>query len=111
MDKILDLFLRSPLAKRYIAGYVERGLLIGLTALASYAQFEAGSYESDVAQFAAEWGPLIAGAAVLWISKLRMKKAEMTIKVAQASDPDLPRSVINARVDTILAAPKPVVVK
>jgi hypothetical protein len=101
MEKILDLFLKTPLAKRYLAGFAERGLIAVLTLIAGWLNLTAGTYEHDIAQFAAEYAPVIAATALILVARARMKKTELTINVAQANPPFVPRAEIDRQVNEL----------
>lgn len=102
MDKLLDLFLATPLAKRYAAGFAERGLIFLLGAIGVWLKLDPASYQSDVAKFAAEAAPYVAAAALFVLAQKRMKKAEVTIETSRVLPGDTPRSLVDATVQTLL---------
>ncbi len=106
MDKIVDLFLKTPLAKRYAAGYIERGLMLVCLWLAKQISDDfAASIQSDVAKMAIEATPILVAALFAWIAKARMKKVEVTIAVAHASDQDVSRAAIDQQTKVVLKDP------
>jgi hypothetical protein len=108
MDKLLDLVLRTPLAKRYLAGFAERGIIIALGALAGWAGLpDSSDMSSDIAKFAAEVAPYVAAAVMVVIAQKRMKKAEVTIETSRVLPGHTSRPVIDATVKTLLKSPTP----
>lgn len=101
-DKVLDLFLKTPLARRYAAGAAERGLILLLGVIATWLQLAPGSYESDVAKFATEVAPYLAAALLFVLAQKRMKKAEVTIETSRVLPGETPRALIDATVTTLL---------
>lgn len=102
MDKILDLFLTTPLAKRYAAGAAERGLILLLGAIGVWLNLDPKGYESDVAKFAAQVAPVIAGALLYVLAQKRMHKTEVTIETSRVLPAETPRALIAATVNTLL---------
>jgi hypothetical protein len=107
MGKILDLFLKTPLARRYAAGYIERLLIALGVAAAGWLQMEAAHYESELAKFAAEVTPYVVATLFALLARQRMKKAELTIAVAQAAPAFTPRREIDQQVQSILRTDPP----
>jgi hypothetical protein len=101
MDRILDLVFGTPLARRMLAGYVERGLLALAVTAAGYAKLQAGSFESDAAKWAADAAPFLVALIFGWIAQARMKKAEVTIAVASQTNGSVPRASIDAAVKSM----------
>lgn len=98
MDKILDLLLKTPLARRYAAGFAERGLILILGAIGVWLNLDPASYQSEVAKVAAEVAPVLAGLALFVLAQKRMKKTEATIEVARALPEDTSRATVDATV-------------
>lgn len=96
MEKLLDLFLKTPLAKRMAAGLLERGLLAAGMAIATWLQIDSAEYQSELAKFVAEAVPYAVAAIFGLIALKRIKKAEQTIEVARSMPADTPRPVVDA---------------
>lgn len=102
MDKILDMFLGTPLARRYLAGFAERGVIWLLGALAGLAGISLAGIDKDIASFAKEVAPYVATAVLFVIAQKRMKKAEVTIETSRVLPGETPRALIDATVKTLL---------
>lgn len=105
MDKIVDLFLKTPLAKRYAEGFAERAIIWALGAIALWLKLDPATYTNEIAKFAAQVAPYAAAAVMVVIAQKRMKKAEVTIAVAHASDPDVSRAAIDQQAKIVLKDP------
>lgn len=108
MDKLLDLFLKTPAAKRIVRALVDRALIAGVAVLLSWLSMDpdaAKALNADLLEVATTIAPWVVTALFAWLSVRKSKKTELTIETAGELPEKTPRPVIDATVRTLMAWP------
>lgn len=102
-DKLLDLFLKTPIAKSIAMGLVERGLLWLLTVIGTYLAITTPEYAEATKKFIAEAAPYIVASIFAAIAVKRITNSQVKLEVARTAMP-MPRPLIDAKVDELTKA-------
>lgn len=97
-DKLLDLFLKTPIAKSIAIGLIERGLLALCMAIGTWLAIDTPDYAEATKKFVAEASPYIVAGVFAAIAVKRITNSQVKLEVARVSDAELPRPLLDAKV-------------